>query len=150
MSADPAAVLSFTVPGVPQPQGSKRLLGRRLVESNDATLRPWRTSVTAHALAAPRDGVLLPFTGAVAVRVTFRFPRPGGHFGSGRNRGRLRGSAPARHRVRPDADKLVRAVCDALTDAGVWRDDAQVAELQAVKVYHDAPGAVIAVWEVEP
>jgi hypothetical protein len=41
----------------------------------------------------------------------------------------------------------VRAVCDALTDAGVWRDDSQLVELEAQKVYAvDAPGVEILAW----
>lgn len=39
--------------------------------------------------------------------------------------------------VRPDLDKLCRAVLDALTDAGIWHDDSQVCSLSAIKVYAD-------------
>lgn len=35
----------------------------------------------------------------------------------------------------PDLDKLVRAVCDSLTDAGVWDDDGQLIRFTASKVY---------------
>jgi Holliday junction resolvase RusA-like endonuclease len=43
---------------------------------------------------------------------------------------------PSWHIVRPDADKLIRAVLDALTGK-VWRDDCQVAELLIRKRYAD-------------
>ena len=36
---------------------------------------------------------------------------------------------------------------DALTDAGVWRDDAQVVEINASKEYGEHPGVTISVGE---
>jgi len=36
---------------------------------------------------------------------------------------------------KPDLDNLEKAVMDALTDAGVWCDDAQVVEKHSTKVY---------------
>jgi len=110
-------VISFIVLGQPIPQGSKRLFGKALVESNQATLKPWRE--------------------AVAVRLAFFLPRPKMHFGSGRNSSQLKPSAPTVPATRPDIDKLSRAVLDALTGI-VFSDDAQVADLQAHKFFADA------------
>ena len=36
-------------------------------------------------------------------------------------------------RPKPDVDNYAKAVMDAMTDAGVWDDDAQVAQLTATK-----------------
>nr|DAN37658.1 MAG TPA: Endodeoxyribonuclease RusA [Caudoviricetes sp.] len=47
--------------------------------------------------------------------------------------------------VKPDLDKLTRAVFDALTDAGVWRDDSRVVDMRVTKRYEDAE-AVPGVW----
>jgi Holliday junction resolvase RusA-like endonuclease len=139
--------ISFEVPGEPQPQGSTkafkhRRTGRVMVTSDNARLRPWRDAVAWHARQALLGGG--PLIGPVKVRVEFRFSRPGGHFGK---RG-LRPAAPREHVVRPDLDKLVRAVLDALSDAGVWRDDAQVVETRARKQYHEQPGAVVEIRTV--
>jgi len=51
----------------------------------------------------------------------------------------------------PDLDKLVRAVCDGLTDAGIWDDDSQVIRLIARKDYADncEPGVDIQVTRLE-
>ena len=45
----------------------------------------------------------------------------------------------------PDLDKLLRSTFDAITTAGVWRDDAQVVVVSASKSYADTfpPGALI-------
>ena len=70
-------------------------------------------------------------------------------------------SAPkaVKHQARkPDLSKLVRATEDALTDAGVWEDDARVVGFANTrKVFAggsdpDAlpvPGAVIRIWEAK-
>jgi len=50
--------------------------------------------------------------------------------------------------VRPDCDKLARGAIDALGEAGVWRDDAQVAELVATKAYAERSGLRVRVREV--
>jgi Holliday junction resolvase RusA-like endonuclease len=86
----------------------------------------------------------LAFAGAVALTVEFYFPRPKGHFGV---KGNLLPSAPMRHVVKPDTSKLVRAVEDSLTDAGVWIDDNQVVMIAASKAYADiqSPGCQITV-----
>ena len=135
-------VLRLTVPGIPVPQGSSRAFirgGRAIVTSANARLRPWRSTVTAAAAEAHKDAP--PISGPVRVRLGFTFPRPAGHFGK---RG-LRSSAPAYPAVRPDLDKLVRAVLDALTESGCIRDDAQVVSLFAGKVYGEAPGVSVIV-----
>ena len=43
---------------------------------------------------------------------------------------------------KPDIDKNLRAVCDSLTDAGVWEDDARVVHCVASKVFAGSPGAL--------
>lgn len=71
-----------------------------------------------------------------AVLVTLRFftVRPKGHYGSGRNEGLLKDRAPARPAKRPDVDKFVRHVLDAMTGV-IYADDGQVVEVLASKEY---------------
>ena len=135
-------MIDVFVPGVPVPQGSAKAYvhgGRAVVTSDNARLRPWRSTVTA-AIAAIEPDVE---TGPVEVTLDFTFARPASHFGK---RG-LRGTAPDFPAVRPDIDKLCRAVMDALSSV-VWVDDRQVARLVASKRWPDegeAPGASIRV-----
>lgn len=143
--AEPVTIcrLQFDVPGVPQPQGSTKSFvrgGKVITTSDNARLRPWRDAVCWHAREAIAGRP--QFDGPVVVSAIFWLPRPAGHFG---RRGLLP-SAPVHPFRKPDLDKLVRGALDALSEAGVWRDDAQVVGFgEVAKRYSDKPGACIAV-----
>jgi len=111
------------------------------VESGKDKLIPWRQEVAAAAHSKMRDG---PWKVPVQVSCTFFFPRPKAHFGTGRNAETLRPSAPKRPAGKPDIDKLVRAVLDAMTGI-VFSDDSQVVALDAMKLYADmeTPGVTV-------
>lgn len=124
--------LHIYIPGRPVPQGSKRHIGRGVMIEQSPHVRAWRQDVTAAAKeAAGADWT--PLHGPVRVDIDFRFARPRSHYGTGRNAAVVRDSAPRWPAGRPDVDKLTRAVLDALTAAGIWRDDAQVVDLSAYK-----------------
>lgn len=131
------------VAGVAQPQGSARGFkkgNRVIVTSDNKSLRPWRHAVTSEAQQkAAFAGPDSPLSGALDLELAFVFPRPAGHYGK---RGLL-ATAPVVKSSRPDVDKLARAVIDALADAGIFHNDAQVARLMASKVYGDRPGCRI-------
>lgn len=142
------------VPGRPVPQGSKtafvsKSTGRPIVVDKDVRLPQWRMKVTAHAMEAL--GTTPPLTGPVGIRIIFTMDRPQSHFGTGKNAGKVKASAPVFPATMPDIDKLMRAILDGLTDARVWLDDGQVVWVQATKVYSDAtyaPGAYLTVGEM--
>lgn len=129
--------VSFTVVGTPIPQGSKTafMAGGRpvVVEQGRAKLKPWRAQI-ADAAAAAMNGAGL-IQGAVLVMCYFWFPRPKAHF---RANGEVKPSAPDYVGVRPDLDKVARAVLDGITGV-IIRDDAQVAGLVCEKSYGDRP-----------
>lgn len=141
------APLLLTVYGTPGPQGSKRHVGGgRMIESSQL-VKPWREAVKTAALTEILSGdrALYPIPGPLRVAVFFTLRKPA--------------SAPKRTRIwpskKPDIDKLLRSTFDALSDAGLWLDDAQVIDVRAVKTYPDesvmalaSPGAVIAVSRV--
>lgn len=119
-------MITFTAWGTPRPKGSKKHYrdksGQvRIVEAHPAT-RHWETAVAGAAVEAAREHRALE--GPVAVDLTFYVPTPK--------------SAPKRRWVYPirwpDADKLARCVCDAMTGV-IYRDDAQVTTLTARKIY---------------
>lgn len=130
--------VSFSVEGVPAPKGSKVVWRGRLVEDNKRTM-PWVRDIRTAALAAMRGRSPFPVRAPVAVQLVFALRRPA----SARNR-----PAPS---VRPDGDKLARAVLDALTGV-VYADDAQVVSLSVDKMYVNHPYATgvyirVAEWE---
>jgi len=127
-------VLSFDVKGVPGAQGSKRHVGRGIMVESSKKVAPWRSDVRDAALAA-MPGDWQPLTGPVVIGVTFYFPRPRSHYGTGRNAGTLKPSAPTAptSRAHGDIDKLVRSTLDALVSAGVLHDDSLVVDLTARK-----------------
>ena len=117
-------ILSVFVPGAPAPQGSKSFKGMRgghaiLVESS-ARCKPWRESIRWSVLEVWRGPQML---GAVAVDLEFIMPRP---VSTPKTR-----TPPAIKK--PDIDKLERAVLDAITSAGVWKDDSQVTTSRKTK-----------------
>ncbi len=124
-------VCEFTVEGEPIPQGSKTRTRFSVREDNPRT-RPWRTAVgyESHAAMGGRD----PVVGPLHLYVRFFFNRPKSHYGSGRNAFTLKPSAPQHHTSKPDADKLLRAIGDAVTGT-VVRDDSQFAIVSAEKLY---------------
>jgi len=137
-------VIKITVDGLPAPQGSKvRNRAGAIYESNKA-VGPWREAVRAETQRA----VDRPLTGAVMAQIWFRLARPRGHYGTGRNAGAVRASAPDFPHGKPDVDKLARAVLDGLTAGGAWTDDAQVVTLEVHKVYAEKTGADIRLQEV--
>lgn len=80
----------------------------------------------------------------MCVRAEFRFARPKSHL---TKKGVLTKSAPRTHVSKPDLDKLVRTVLDALTGV-VIHDDSQVCGIVAQKDYAD-PGVQVVVTMIE-
>lgn len=142
----------IVVYGTPGPQGSKKFLGTftgkdgrthaKLGESSKK-VRPWRQDVKG-AAEVVRAGAA-PLDCPLSVRMVFTMPKPV--------------SAPKRKRTwpmrTPDLSKLCRSTEDALTQAGVWRDDARVVNYERLaKVFPgedpealEAPGVRI---EIKP
>jgi Holliday junction resolvase RusA-like endonuclease len=98
------------------------------------------------------EGVDAQLAGPCMVSIVFRLQRPKGHYGTGRNAGILKASSPHVPVTKPDVDKMVRVVLDALTGIA-FMDDSQVVELRALKKYADdnphPPGATCQVYELQ-
>ncbi|HXE82947.1 MAG TPA: RusA family crossover junction endodeoxyribonuclease [Gemmatimonadales bacterium] len=117
-----ATTLTFTVPGEPIPQGSAKAFvhkatGRAIVTGDNPRTKGWRFQVAQFAvMEAQRVGGFFA-SAHVPVKLTARcyFRRPASVSAKKR-------PAPV---VKPDADKCLRALSDALTGV-LWHDDAQV------------------------
>lgn len=129
-------MLDFFAGGTPVPQGSKNAYvrgGRAVLVDANPRLKAWRAQVRAAAEAAISEDGWETLDEPCRVHLGFTMPAPK----------RPRWDVPA---VKPDLDKLTRAVFDALTDAGVWKDDSRVVSMEVTKKYEDEDGAVPGVW----
>lgn len=147
--------IEIRVYGKPAPQGSKNHKGKGRMVEDSPYVPTWREAVK-NAAKAVMDATpgFITLDGPLIAEMVFTFARAKSHYRTGRNAHLLRDAAPLRPASPPDVSKLVRSTEDALTDIGVWADDARVVEYTRVaKVYalesQDAlarPGAVIRVW----
>jgi Holliday junction resolvase RusA-like endonuclease len=140
-------LVAFTVHGTPAAQGSKTVAhheGRSWVREDNRALQPWRNAIAFEATAA-MDG-RAPLAGPCRLEATFVFARPKSHYRTGRRAGELKPTAPTVCATRPDLDKLLRALGDALTGI-VLVDDARIVDVTAAKHY-GSPGAHITVLEL--
>lgn len=113
--------------GRPAPQGSKT--GGNVGQMREASrfLPAWRERVTAAAVSAraqraERGDPWNTVRGAVILEMHF-----------------TQRVAPT---SRPDWDKLARAVCDSLTEAGIYKDDSQIVQGYVRKLRLGEPGAL--------
>ena len=127
--------IQFTVFGVPQTQGSmhsmkSRTTGRVVtLHAKSSALKAWRHAVGFEAKKAMEGRFAA--TGPVALSVDFYLPKPK----------RTKRTMPC---VKPDLDKLVRAIGDGLAQV-VYIDDGQIVEIAARKHYGDPARAEILV-----
>jgi Holliday junction resolvase RusA-like endonuclease len=125
-------VLTIVVRGTPVPEGSKSAFalrkagafkgGARVVDDNRPALATWRGDIRQEAQRfVDADPARYPLDGPVLLAVTFTKARTGG----------LTKRLKWLHwpYKKPDLDKYLRAVLDALQSAGVVRDDGQVVEI---------------------
>jgi Holliday junction resolvase RusA-like endonuclease len=135
----------ITIGGTPVPKGSLKCVGTRggrrhqLIEDNPAT-DEWRRTVALavrHATWPNQADKHQP----IGVEITSTLPRPARHFGTGKNTHTPRPTAPQHPATggTGDVDKLARLILDALQDADVLHDDAQVIEVVSRKAYPETP-----------
>ena len=140
--AVPTSHLTVWVDGIPAPQGSKTAIARggraHVIEGGSTTgrrkLKDWRAAVTTTLI--PFAGTD-PIEGAVEIRIEFHMP--------------MLKAKPrhTQHAVKPDIDKLLRSTFDAISDAGIWRDDSRVAAVTASKCRSTRTGALITIRPIE-
>jgi Holliday junction resolvase RusA-like endonuclease len=144
--------LEFFVPGRPGTKGSARAFvvgGRAIVRNDNAKEKDWRQRV---ALAAGEAMAGTPWDGPVVVKATFYLQRPLAHLKTG---GALRPSAPRFPTGKPDVDKMVRSLLDALENI-VYTRDARVVTAVVTKAYVDPtynlesrPGVRVTAWQAD-
>ena len=127
--------VTFSVLGRPAPQGSKRLLNRRTGALGESSKRvePWRADVRAIAMLH-RERLDI-YTRPILLDCTFKFKRPGNHYGRRGGYRILKPMAPMFCTTAVgDVDKLLRAIGDALTGV-LYADDAQIVDIRGKREY---------------
>lgn len=129
--------ISFHVPGIPLSKGSYRAIvrGRRAVMiPSNARSATWQAAIRL-AAAQVYSGKPIEKPQVVRLSVRASFPRP-----------KHASSATRKfHCVKPDADKLLRAVLDALTGV-LYVDDCQVDSVKMIKTYDEPHGLSVEAW----
>ena len=133
--------IQFTVYGKPEPQGSMKAFMRKgarfpVVTSDNKNLKSYRQNLSVVALAQCRaEGFNpIPKKTPVEIELTFYFSRPASR------------SKRAAFTVKPDLDKLMRAVGDALTGI-CFEDDSQIVYAIIRKRYGSPERTIIEVRE---
>lgn len=112
--------LEFVVNGVPVPQGSMRRSKHGAIIHSSAKLKAWRNAVRdAAILEAKRQG-WRTCDAPCALSLTFLVPAP------------KRPMHPGHASTKPDLDKLVRGIGDAL-EGVVYSNDSRVVSINAGK-----------------
>lgn len=151
--------ITFTVIGEPQPQGSIKplpagwamaklrrgyltihtiaeLMQGVVLTSDNNELKSWRSRVAFEATCALR-GVSVSLAGGIELYAEFYLPRPQS----------ISKKYAGPHLKKPDLDKLLRAIGDALTGV-LWTDDNTLGHIDGRKyyaAYGEQPRAVITV-----
>lgn len=126
---------TLKVVGLPKPQPRVKAFrrGNHAGVYTPPTAKGWKECIMIEA--APFAGRQIE--GPLSVRFSFILPCPKAH------------KKETYVITKPDLDNLVKSSLDALTDRAVWRDDSQVAEILARKVYAEgeqSPGAIIEIF----
>lgn len=121
--------VEILIPLKAKPQGSKNAFvvnGRAVIAEASKGFKPWRSEV-ARIIRTSADGWEMPDKDdPIGVVIHFIYKQP-------------KSSTRAFFTIKPDIDKLSRAMLDAITEAGnIWHDDQQVIYLEAWKSYGSA------------
>lgn len=132
--------------GTPVPQGSSKgfaRAGRVIITSANKNLKPWRNTMASNFVEAIGTRHAPLFTGPVEVSATFIMPRIAS----------LPKSKEKPHTVKPDLDKLLRALGDSLSESQVLADDALITDYGKLKKRYaligEAPGVEVTIRPVD-
>ena len=128
-------MVKFTVYGEAKPKGSTRafvVAGKARTTTNNPNAKDWQQLVAMSAQQyRPAGG---PYQGAVKLYAHFYFSRPAS----------VSEKKRPHHTVKPDLDKLIRNIGDALKGV-IYEEDARIDQIVATKSYDTIPRVEIEV-----
>jgi Holliday junction resolvase RusA-like endonuclease len=89
----------------------------------------------------------IPMTEPVYIQFWFGVRRPKAHYGTGRNSGKLKESAPKYPGKKPDFDNFEKFVADCFSGV-VYRDDSQIVSWRGDKRYSESPRTEIEIRRI--
>ena len=110
------------------------------------TYDPSAKDKTNFLLQAKQYAPKSPIVGVVKLRVWFCMPRPKSHYRTGKFAGILKDKYKevVWHTKKSDIDNLLKLVMDSLNGV-FWKDDSQICQVIAYKLYDEKPRTVIQV-----
>ena len=127
--------IAFTVHGKPiaQPRQRMRNAGKFIQSYTPAShpVTEWKRMIQI-TYSACEDAPRFAQGEPLEVIARFTMPRPKSHL---RANGEIKPGQDYWHTKKPDGDNLIKAVLDALTKAGAYHDDSQIAKTHIEKCY---------------
>ena len=133
--------IAFTVPGEPQGKGRAKIVRiggfSRMATPQKTVAYEGLVSMAAQQAMAGHP----PFVGACVVEVLAIFSLPKSATKRQRADAAIGTFRPTK---KPDADNVLKAVCDGMNGV-VWNDDVQAVDVRTIKRYGDTPGVQVRV-----
>lgn len=124
--------IQFTIPIAPKGKSRHRTANGRAYTPKEQVR--WEQQF---ALFAAKYRPVQPFEGPLGLYIIATFARP-----KRLRRKKDETERPGRlfHFQKPDADNVLKSICDALNDTGWWNDDAQIAFTNVTKYFEEIGG----------
>lgn len=146
----PTSTITVRVYGTPKGQPRPRAFARKMGNGSFAarvydagTAEGWKADI---AMAMRQHLPATPISGSIRFDMTLLFARPARLSRKKDPTGRIP------HNAKPDVDNASKAVMDALTQIGLWADDAMVCDHRTQKFYAavgERPGAELSITLID-
>jgi len=112
----------------------------------DPSVIKYRKTIRNMAIAQMRNQKAERIEGAVNMNIVYAFRRPQSL--SKKERSEIDGGKTVPKTTKPDIDNLTKAILDALNGI-VWKDDAQVTQINIQKVWSAKDQIEVEIWETK-
>ena len=141
---------TFFIAGTPKPQARPRFARRGKFVTTYSQTTDWKKVCIKNAKEI--FACVGMYENAIRVDLAFYFQRPKSHYRTGKFSHLLRDDAPKYHVKKPDKDNLEKCVTDAMTDAGLIKDDCIIIVGETAKSYvreDEKEGCSVSISEIK-
>jgi len=136
-------MIKITVPGEPIAKARPRFARRGKFVQTYNTQETEEGKFIAQVLAQANGQKL---DGPLSLELCCYRGRPKAHYGTGKNAGQVKASAPTLPTSKPDLDNYIKFVLDCLNEI-LFKDDAQIVRISSAKAYGESPRTEIMISE---